>query len=377
MKTTKMIKPITAGLIVALLTSAACSNSPPSVERAIDDETNFETADFVSDVKPQLNSTSQLNASESSGQSAGANNLASTAREADGFVDLPIIDLPAKEAIALLNEADKNGDDICNDRHRLENMQTQIPDYAESVAGELVPSVSLEFANIFAISAAGVTYKNYETVFSAWGNTNNSPSISNTLNSSSDSNPNDNSPNATDKNFNEASEQLLCIARLNSQPRLEIVWNNLTYLIRTKSTVRGGQLPTQLATVGVRSGEAVVVTCFPANGYGTVYDASGNASTQQRPQPDYPFLVENWLSWIGGRWRVQSVREHKRGCEELPKLVGELQQRLKADKSVSDWIFSNQLESNQVGENLPEKLNENLNKNWNWNESEVRQWLHS
>lgn len=263
------------------------------------------------------------------GESLASTTLNSPAQ----FFEVEIYDLKSIDAVNQLNLTGKSGEEICDDRHSLEmgiilgNSSGDIPDYAERKLGSLIPLVTAEASGIFAIAAAGLVYKSYETIARAWEN-----------------------PKA---------EELLCISRLIAQPRLEKDWINFRHLLRTKKTVRGGATPFRLATAGVRSGEAVVVGCLPANAYGTIYGEDGTPE-RTPPTSDQSFLFESTLAWIGGRWRIQTLNDHyEMNCDDIDQLISKNHERFASDiaEGFDDWMLSS------------------TDKKWNWTEEEINKWL--
>ena len=234
------------------------------------------------------------------------------------FFDPPIFELTSKAAIQQLHLENKDGEVICNDRYKLE--VGDIPDYAERKIGELVPLLPSALADLYAIGAAAVVYKSYETLIDAWESL--------------------------------EVDKLLCISRLIAQPRLEVDWLNFRYLLRNNKRITQASTPFRIATVAIRPGEAIVMGCLAKNAYGT---ASKN---QISPPVNSSFLFESALAWIGGRWRVQSVQDYfELGCDELTQLISKKHQEL--DVTKDRWILSSS------------------NNNWNWNKKEVTQWINS
>ncbi len=248
-------------------------------------------------------------------------------RPASAILDPPIEDLPSGSAVLELQFRGHSGEELCRDRHRLET-RAFIPDYAERKLGSSVPLISEDLAEIYAIGAAGLTLKSYVTLSMIREN----PRI----------------------------EQLLCISRLISQPRLETEWNYLSYLLRENKSAKGMKLPTQLTVAAIRSGEAIVLGCLPPKPYGDIYDFAGQPENRQSNAPDYSFVFEANLAWIGARWRIQTLQDFpETNCKKLPQIVEERQQSLQADINLKkdDWILAE--------------------KSWNWTEKEILQWLDS
>ncbi len=259
--------------------------------------------------------------------SAASDTSSKSQRPASAILDPPIENLPSASAVLELQFRGHNGEELCRDRHRLET-GAFIPDYAERELGSPVPLISQDLAEIYALGAAGLTLKSYITLSMI--------------------------------RENPQTEQLLCISRLISQPRLETEWNYLSYLLRENKSAKGMKLPTQLTVAAIRSGEAIILGCLPPKPYGDIYDFANQPEGRQSNAPDYSFVFEANLAWIGARWRIQTLQDFpETNCEKLPQIVEERQQSLQANTNLKkdNWILAE--------------------KSWNWTEKEILQWLDS
>lgn len=257
------------------------------------------------------------------------NNAPPTTDRVPAFIaDPQVIDLNSKDAVAFLNTEGLSGEELCKDRHRLET--GVIPDYAEDEIGGLVPKITSASADIYATGAAALIYKSYETRFAGWENP--------------------------------VASHILCLARVIAEPRLEKDWITHRYLVRHNQRGEGAMLPFLIKTVGVRSGEAFVIGCFSSNYNGKLYDASGVEQESARTGAvGETLLFESVVSWIGGRWRVQTVKDYpEMTCGEIDELTDEIHQDLFIDvENGLNWFLSPP------------------NMQWQWNEEEIRKWIYS
>ena len=237
--------------------------------------------------------------------------------------DLPVEVLPVNAAIAQLQAEGHSGADFCGDTHRLET--NQIPDYKERQPGSPVPKITPEAASIYALGAAAIVQKSYDSLKDIW--------------------------------LNPAPRHLLCISRLITQPRLEVEWNYLSYLIREDQHIRGARSPSRLAVPAIRSGEAIVFGCLEEKPYGNIYNSLGSSDPSSR-SIEGPIIFETLLAWTGGRWRVVALQDHlDTKCSALPDFLEEVQKEIKQNDTSTDWVFGSE--------------------EWIWNAEEVAEWIKS
>lgn len=108
--------------------------------------------------------------------------------------------------------------------------------------------------------------------------------------------------------------QLLCLARVSTQPKVEDKWGDLIHLIQVQSSVEF-LLPEDVFVAGLSTGSAVAVACLPPRAYGEL------------SADDSPISAKVTLRWAGGRWRVSFVEDRPAiACPEfLEALKTELQ----------------------------------------------------
>ena len=121
-------------------------------------------------------------------------------------------------------------------------------------------------------------------------------------------------------------EQLFCLARVATLPKLKWQWSDLPELVARQASVEFSQ-PLAVQVVGLLTGHAVVVACLPAGVYG------------QLALDDEPIAAELLVRWAGGRWRVATAKDHPgEPCQEF---IEQTRQRYASDTSDTGegWIL--------------------------------------
>ena len=238
----------------------------------------------------------------------------------NALVDPPLLDLDSKSAVELLS-IQTSGEQHCQDRHQLETQE--ITDLAEIQPGHQVPLINTSNSELFAQAAAGVVYKSYEVLARSWAKP--------------------------------EPESLLCIARLTIQPRLEAEWANLSFLIERNWYSSKAKTPSEIWTLGVRSGEALVAGCIGAEPYGKILNSLGELV---RVAQEAPLIFTARLVWAGGRYRIQTLKDfNDMDCRDLKSLAQFASKEITGDLNagIEDWILHQD--------------------SWKWTKKELEKWL--